>query len=125
MRVFSSPSSSLLLTGLCSLIQLLLLPLHFLVAAQDSVSYDIDSYGADDPSGTPFQTYMSNTNVRPPQMQINRNGTGLQSGYVFLGVNGLPSSGQDWPVILGMFEHSFSSLGCLVQVGMTFSVRTS
>ena len=88
------------LTSLLLLIQLpLLLPL---VVAQDSVSYDINSYGADDPSGTPFQTYMSNPNVKPPQMQINRNGTGLQGGYVFLGVNGLPSSGQNWPGIFGM-----------------------
>jgi hypothetical protein len=83
-----------------SLLQLssLLLPL---VTAQDSVSYDFDSYGADDPSGTPYQTYMSNTNVKPPQMQINRNGTALQSGHVFLGINGLPTSGQNWPAIFG------------------------
>jgi hypothetical protein len=90
-----------------SLFQLssLLLPL---VTAQDSVSYDFNSYGADDPSGTPYQTYRSNANVKPPQMQINRNGTALQSGCVFLGINGLPTSGQNWPAIFGM---SFLVLG--------------
>jgi hypothetical protein len=91
----------------------LLLPL---VTAQDSVSYDFDSYGAEDPSGTPYQTYMSNTNVKPPQMQINRNGTALQSGYIFLGINGLPTSGQNWPAIFGMF---LVFLPCIEQVDRT------
>jgi hypothetical protein len=85
-----------------SLLKLSSLLLPF-VAAQDSVSYDFDSYGASDPSGTPYQTYMSNAYVKPPQMQINRNGTALQSGYVFLGINGLPTSGQNWPAIFGTF----------------------
>lgn len=76
----------------------LLLPL---VTAQDSVSYDFDSYGAEDPSGTPYQTYRSNVDVKPPQMQINRNGTALMNGHVFLGINGLPTSGQNWPAIFG------------------------
>ncbi|KAL1795100.1 hypothetical protein ACET3X_006916 [Alternaria dauci] len=89
----------------------LLLPL---VAAQDSVSYDLDSYGASDPSGTPYQTYMSNADVKPPQMQINRNGTALQSGLVFLGINGLPTSGQNWPAI---FEFSGERMGSLIWTG--------
>lgn len=38
----------------------------------------------------------------PPEMRINRNGTALQDGLVFLGINGLPSSGQNWPAIFGM-----------------------
>ena len=88
-----------------SLLKLSSLLLPF-VTAQDSVSYDFDSYGASDPSGTPYQTYMSNTNVKPPQMQINRNGTALQSGLVFLGINGLPTSGQNWPAIFGMSFYS-------------------
>ncbi|KAI1567568.1 Arylsulfotransferase protein [Pyrenophora tritici-repentis] len=73
-------------------------------------------------NGTPFQTYMSNKNVKPPQMPINRNGTGLQSGYVFLGVNGLPSSGQNWPGIfvriIDFVESEFSDdrMGSLVWI---------
>ncbi|KAI4707633.1 hypothetical protein J4E89_007738 [Alternaria sp. Ai002NY15] len=89
----------------------LLLPL---VTAQDSVSYDFDSYGAEDPSGTPYQTYRSNEDVKPPQMQINRNGTALMSGHVFLGINGLPTSGQNWPAI---FEFSDDRMGSLVWTG--------
>ena len=71
------------------------------VAAQDSVSFDIDTYGQGDPSGTPFQTYQSNTNVKPPQLQVNSNKTGLAEGYVFIGVDGQPTSGQNFPVIYG------------------------
>ncbi|KAI1664194.1 Arylsulfotran-2 multi-domain protein [Pyrenophora tritici-repentis] len=65
---------------------------------------------------------MSNKNVKPPQMPINRNGTGLQSGYVFLGVNGLPSSGQNWPGIfvriIDFVESEFSDdrMGSLVWI---------
>lgn len=69
--------------------------------AQDSVSYDLNTYGQDDASGTPFQTYRLNTQVKPPQVQINSNGTGLADGYVFLGIDGKPTSGQNWPVIYG------------------------
>jgi len=89
----------------------LLLPL---VTAQDSVSYDFDSYGAEDPSGTPYQTYRSNVDVKPPQMQINRNGTALMDGHVFLGINGLPTSGQNWPAIFGT---SFYFPGSWLRVG--------
>lgn len=71
------------------------------VYCQDSVSYDLDSYGAGDAKGTPAQSYMSNTNVKPPQMQINKNQSGLADGYVFLGMDGEPTSGQNWPTIYG------------------------
>jgi hypothetical protein len=81
--------------------QLALLASFPLAISQDSVSYDFDSYGAGDSNGTPYQTYMSNTNVKPPQMQINRNGTSLMDGYVFVGVDGEPTSGQNWPTIFG------------------------
>jgi hypothetical protein len=81
--------------------QLALLASWPLAASQDSISYDFDSYGNGDSSGTPYQTYMSNTNVKPPQMQINRNGTALMDGYVFVGVDGEPTSGQNWPAIFG------------------------
>lgn len=71
------------------------------VYCQDSVSYDFDSYGAGDAKGTPAQSYMSNTNVKPPQMQINRNESGLAGGYLFLGMDGEPTSGQNWPTVYG------------------------
>lgn len=79
----------------------LLIALPFAIG-QDSVSHDIDTYGSNDPSGTPFQTYMSNTDVKPPQLQINSNQSGLASGYVFIGVDGEPTSSQNWPAIFGM-----------------------
>lgn len=81
--------------------QLALLASLPLTTSQDSISYDFDSYGAGDSSGTPYQTYRSNTNVKPPQMQINRNGTSLMDGYVFVGIDGEPTSGQNWPTIFG------------------------
>jgi hypothetical protein len=71
------------------------------VYGQDSVSYDFNTYGAGDAKGTPAQTYMSNVNLKPPQMQINKNQTGLADGYVFLGMDGEPTSGQNWPTIYG------------------------
>ncbi|KAK3717490.1 hypothetical protein LTR37_005880 [Vermiconidia calcicola] len=80
-----------------------------LAFSQDSVSYDIDSYGGGTES--PSQTYMSNTIVQPPEMQVNRNGTGLQSGYIFIGVDGAPDSGQNWPAI---YEFSDDIVGALV-----------
>lgn len=81
------------LTGL-----LRLLPV---VYCQDSVSYDFDTYGAGDDKGTPAQPYMSNTNVKPPQMRIDKNQSGLAEGYVFLGMDGEPTSGQNWPTMYG------------------------
>jgi hypothetical protein len=73
------------------------LPLAF---SQDSVSYNLASYGSG--SDSPSQTYMSNANVQPPEMLVNKNGTGLAEGYVFIGVDGKPDSGQNWPAIYGM-----------------------
>jgi hypothetical protein len=74
------------------------------VISQDSVSYDFDSYGQGDSLGTPVQSYMSNTNVKPPQVYISTNGTGLADGYVFLGMDGQTTSGQNWPAIYGTFS---------------------
>lgn len=71
------------------------------VQCQDSVSYDFDTYGTNDPNGTPAQTYMSNANMKPPQMQINKNESGLAEGFIFLGMDGEPTSGQNWPTIYG------------------------
>ena len=72
-------------------------------AAQDAVSYDLETYGSGDSAGSPFQTFMSNREVKPPEMQVNRNGSaGLAPGFVFIGVDGEPTSGQNWPTIWGM-----------------------
>lgn len=76
------------------------------VLAQDSVSYDLEKYGEGDAGSSPFQTFMSNGDVKPPVLQINRNGTGLAEGFVFIGVNGNPSSEQNWPTIWGSFSSS-------------------
>ncbi|KAF1360596.1 hypothetical protein EJ07DRAFT_115600 [Lizonia empirigonia] len=54
---------------------------------------------------------MSNTNVKPPQMQINKNETGLADGLVFIGMNGEPTSGQNWPTI---YDFSQNKMGTLV-----------
>ena len=72
------------------------LPLAF---SQDSVAYDAGSYGAE--SESPSQSYMSNANVSPPEMLVTRNGTALADGYIFIGVDGKPESGQNWPAIFG------------------------
>ncbi|CAO2657043.1 Nn.00g058460.m01.CDS01 [Neocucurbitaria sp. VM-36] len=82
--------------------------------AQDSISYDLDTYGQNDASGTPFQTFRSNTQVKPPQVQINSNATGLANGYVFLGIDGEPTSGQNWPTI---YDFSADRMGTLVWTG--------
>ncbi|EOA86404.1 uncharacterized protein SETTUDRAFT_177297 [Exserohilum turcica Et28A] len=57
---------------------------------------------------------MSNKNVMPPEMHVNHNGTALQEGLVFLGINGRPSSGQNWPTI---FEFTNDRMGSLVWTG--------
>lgn len=82
--------------------------------SQDSVSYNLDSYGQGDDSGTPYQTYMSNTDIKPPQVQINTNGTALADGYIFIGVDGAPTSGQNWPAI---YEFSNDVQGSLIWTG--------
>ncbi|KAF2648108.1 hypothetical protein K491DRAFT_722852 [Lophiostoma macrostomum CBS 122681] len=81
-----------------------LLAASSLVHAQDSVSFNIDTYGQGDASGTPFQTYQSNSDVKPPQLQINKNSSGLAAGYVFIGVDGAPTSSQNWPTIYDMSD---------------------
>ncbi|KAK5174743.1 uncharacterized protein LTR77_001826 [Saxophila tyrrhenica] len=85
------------------------LPLAF---SQDSVSYDMQDYSAQ--SESPSQSYMSNANVSPPEMLVNKNGSGLMDGYIFIGVDGSPDSGQDWPTI---FEFSDDIVGSLIWTG--------
>ncbi|KAF9699510.1 hypothetical protein EKO04_002262 [Ascochyta lentis] len=67
-----------------------------------------------DSKGTPAQSYISNTNVKPPQMQVNKNGSGLADGYLFLGMDGEPTSGQNWPTI---YDFSQDRMGTLVWTG--------
>jgi hypothetical protein len=80
------------------------------VHAQDAFSTDLETYGTNDPSGTPFQTYLSNPDVKPPELQINSNQSGLAPGYVFIGVDGKPTSGQNVPVIYDMSEERMGTL---------------
>ncbi|KAL5449465.1 hypothetical protein PMIN06_006845 [Paraphaeosphaeria minitans] len=84
------------------------------VSAQDSVSFDLDTYGEGDASGTPYQTFRSNADAKPPQLQINKHETGLADGLVFIGVDGAPTSGQNWPTI---WDFSPDRLGTLVWTG--------
>ncbi|KAH6637961.1 ASST-domain-containing protein [Boeremia exigua] len=84
------------------------------VLCQDSVSYDFNTYGANDAKGTPAQVFMSNAGVTPPQMHINKNESGLADGYVFLGMDGEPTSGQNWPTI---YDFSEDRMGTLVWTG--------
>jgi hypothetical protein len=49
-------------------------------------------------------------NVKPPELQINANSSGLAPGYVFVGVDGKPTSGQNFPVIYDMSEERMGTL---------------
>lgn len=71
------------------------------ILAQDSISYDFDAYDAADDNGSPYQTFVSNENVKPPVIHVNSNSSGMADGYIFLGVNEKPSSEQNWPTIFG------------------------
>ncbi|KAF2688544.1 hypothetical protein K458DRAFT_267573, partial [Lentithecium fluviatile CBS 122367] len=53
---------------------------------------------------------MSNVDVKPPQLQINSNKTGLADGLVFIGVDGEPTSGQNWVTIYDMSEERMGTL---------------
>lgn len=70
-----------------------------IVRAIDSVSTDINAYGTD--GDTPFQTYVSNPDVKPPELLITKAEQGLADGYLFIGVDGKPASTQNVPCIFG------------------------
>ncbi|KAF2496591.1 hypothetical protein BU16DRAFT_458891 [Lophium mytilinum] len=94
-------------------LRLSLLPLLFSsFVGSDSISFDVNSYGNDDP--TPFQTYLSNQDVKPPELLVTKNSSGLSDGFVFIGVDGKPTSGQNNPVI---YEMSNKRLGSLIWTG--------
>lgn len=71
-----------------------LLGVSLAVYRQGSVSYDFVSYGSDDAKGTPAQSYMSIMTVNFPQMQVNKNQSGLADGYVLLGWMQNPQAGS-------------------------------
>lgn len=75
------------------------LSLLSLVQARDSVSTDATAYGAN--SQSPFQTYVSAPDLKPPELLFTKNAGGLADGYLFLGVNGKPDSTQNVPSIFG------------------------
>ena len=63
-------------------------------------STDASTYGDDSP--TPFQTFMSNTDVKPPELLVTKYVDSVpNSGYMFVGVDGKPSSTQNVPCIFG------------------------
>lgn len=93
--------------------------------AQDAVSFNNDTYGVDDAEGTPYQTFKSNPDVKPPVLQIHKNETGgLADGLVFVGVNGGPSSGQNWPTIWGAFVYAVCIFLDLIQCTRPVCRRT-
>ncbi|UPX11682.1 uncharacterized protein EKO05_0002276 [Ascochyta rabiei] len=91
------------------------------VYSQDSVSYDLGTYGTNDSKGTPSQSYMSNTYVKPPQIQVNKDESGLADGYVFLGMDGRPTSGQNWPTIYGNCIDDTTSFAVVLTILTDFS----
>lgn len=76
-------------------------------SAQNSVSVDINTCGEDDTSGTPYQTFMFNADVKQLQPQINSNKTGLAKGYICIDIDGQPTSGQNYPTIFGPYILTF------------------
>ncbi|KAF2835004.1 hypothetical protein M501DRAFT_999555 [Patellaria atrata CBS 101060] len=105
---------------------LLVASLHLslnIAGAQDTVSTDYDSYSSADSVGTPFQTYKSNTQAKPPIFQINSNQSGLADGLYFLGIDGQPSSQQNFPVIVDMSPERMGSLVWTADYTETFDFR--
>ncbi|KAJ4288161.1 hypothetical protein N0V90_012178 [Kalmusia sp. IMI 367209] len=67
---------------------------------------------------------MSNSNAKPPVLQINSNKTGLADGYVFIGVDGEPTSTQNWPTIWDMSEERMGTLVWTGNYTEPFDFRT-
>ncbi|KAF2734421.1 hypothetical protein EJ04DRAFT_512544 [Polyplosphaeria fusca] len=77
--------------------------------AQDVVSFNNETYA--NVSGSPYQTFRSNTDLRPPEFLINRNSSEIATGLVFISVQGKPSSEQNFP---GIYEFAGDRMGSLV-----------
>lgn len=88
---------------LVSLPQLGLALLHLLslVHAGDVVSYDLNTYGAN--SQSPYQSFVSAPDLKPPELLFTKNEPGIADGYLFIGVNGKPDSTQNVPSIYGRY----------------------
>lgn len=76
-----------------------LLSLLSLVHAGDTVSTDVNTYGAT--SQSPYQTFISAPDLKPPELLITKNVGKLANGYLFIGVDGKPDSTQNLPCIYG------------------------
>jgi hypothetical protein len=76
-----------------------LLSLLAFVHAQDSVSTDANAYGAN--SQSPYQTFVSAPDLKPPELLFTKNEGKLADGYLFIGLNGKPESTQNVPSIYG------------------------
>lgn len=78
---------------------LILLPLLSSVHAGDTVSTDSNTYGAN--SQSPYQTFISAPELKPPEILVTKNVGGLADGYLFIGLDGKPDSTQNVPCIYG------------------------
>jgi len=70
------------------------------VYAGDVVSTDVEAYGAT--SQSPYQTFISAPDLKPPELLLSTNLGGLANGYLFIGVDGKPDSSQNVPCIYGL-----------------------
>jgi hypothetical protein len=66
----------------------------------DAVSTDVEAYGAT--SQSPYQTFISAPDLKPPELLISTNLGELANGYLFIGVDGKPESTQNVPCIYGL-----------------------
>ncbi len=78
---------------------LALLHLLSLVRARDAVSSDLNAYGAN--SQSPYQSFISAPDLKPPELLFTKTEAGIADGYLFIGVNGKPDSTQNVPSIYG------------------------
>ena len=69
------------------------------VHAKDAVSSDLNAYGAN--SQSPYQSFVSAPDLKPPELLFTKNEAGIADGYLFIGVNGKPDSTQNVPSIYG------------------------
>jgi hypothetical protein len=69
------------------------------VHARDAVSSDLNAYGAS--SQSPYQSFVSAPDLKPPELLFTKNEAGISDGYLFIGVNGKPGSTQNVPSIYG------------------------
>lgn len=68
-----------------------------LAHARDSLSTDPEAYGAN--SQSPYQSYISAPDLKPPELLFTKNVGGLADGYLFIGLDGKPDSTQNVPSI--------------------------